>query len=64
MGARPGGSSKTSIYCWDCNDREVQTVHIMPFSYPMLRELYSGEHSSRSVLPNIVSCAELQISGL
>lgn len=37
MRIRPGGSSKTSIYCWGSNDREVQIVHIMPLPCLMWR---------------------------
>lgn len=61
---RPGGSSKPSIYCWGCDDREVQTARIGPLSHPVLRDLCSSERSSRPVLPSSVACAELQISGL
>lgn len=62
--ARPVGSSKISIYCWDCKDREVQTVHATPLLCSLSRKQYSVEHASRSVLPDSVSDAELKIPGL
>lgn len=60
MRIRPGGSSKKHTYFEGCNDS--YSYHAI--SYLILRELCRGKHSIRSVLLNIVSCAELQIAGL